>query len=614
MNAPHLNWCYLHECPGMFKCYQSYCIPYRYICDRKQDCPSGEDEENCTFLSCPGMLKCKEERICVRRDEECDGFVHCIISLDDETHCDLPPCPQNCQCFGFALMCKLLTTKNIPSYHHETRALQIQHSTLIIDQTMLLSFLNLIKLQLSHVHLNLLLDSCFIRQNHLVFLDISYNEIAQIISNTFIGLSNLLDLEINDNAITSVNRFGMYGLTALFTLNLSRQFINQMEAFSFYEMDSITVLDLSENMLISFQEKVFFGLSNLAELNIKGNPIFWMNPNIFIDISTLVSLITSNAGVCCFVSEQSVCSTSSQVEYALCNGLLAQRNKQIAIFSSFALLLSLNGIAFFSHLVPIIQKRKVTNNAPILLHSSDLFMSLYFFIIIGVNAYYDKSFLINKQTWLDGWICKAATFPFQFSVESSLMARMVIPIGQLISVRYPFHCEEILKKWSFFFNFYWLICIGTTSLRIVFMKPISILCLRFINSRSSIASYGVMGTEYALFSLALIIMIVNSSLIVYSIWHSCKQSGRKWHIQDTKITIRLVVVCLTTFFTWMMNTAYIIINNLDHPNAAGFTWNILYIFAILASFNPIAYTITSKESRSQLKTFYCAQASSSQSP
>ena len=53
--AANLIFCEHHHCPGHFKCTNSYCVPYRTVCDGIYDCPHGEDENTCAHkdLECP---------------------------------------------------------------------------------------------------------------------------------------------------------------------------------------------------------------------------------------------------------------------------------------------------------------------------------------------------------------------------------------------------------------------------------------------------------------------------------------------------------------------------------------------------------------------------------
>ncbi len=123
-NGRHLQFCYNHMCPGMFKCHNSYCIPVWYVCDGFNDCPSYEDESYCVRDTCLGLLICKEY-ICVTRQETCDGYIHCSESWDDEMHCNLHPCPQSCMCYGLTMVCTLEKSEQMPVYDDRSVCLEI---------------------------------------------------------------------------------------------------------------------------------------------------------------------------------------------------------------------------------------------------------------------------------------------------------------------------------------------------------------------------------------------------------------------------------------------------------------------------------------------------------
>ena len=72
----HLHHCDDYECPHMYKCHQTYCIPIRLLCDGSADCPDGEDEQSCDEISCVGLLRCRDDGICVHPVDICDGVIH----------------------------------------------------------------------------------------------------------------------------------------------------------------------------------------------------------------------------------------------------------------------------------------------------------------------------------------------------------------------------------------------------------------------------------------------------------------------------------------------------------------------------------------------------------
>ncbi len=67
-NAEHLQVCLEHQCPNMFKCTNTYCIPRENVCDGIIQCPHGEDESMCIYDTrslCQGLYKCKDSHICI---------------------------------------------------------------------------------------------------------------------------------------------------------------------------------------------------------------------------------------------------------------------------------------------------------------------------------------------------------------------------------------------------------------------------------------------------------------------------------------------------------------------------------------------------------------------
>ena len=70
-------------------CIKRYHHYHKSICNRKNDCPLGEDEMGCNYeLTCSGGIKCEEQEKCVAYENLCDGNLDCDHSTD-EMKCDL---------------------------------------------------------------------------------------------------------------------------------------------------------------------------------------------------------------------------------------------------------------------------------------------------------------------------------------------------------------------------------------------------------------------------------------------------------------------------------------------------------------------------------------------
>ena len=104
-NGKHLQDCKIKSCLWMFKCQDSYCIPYRYMCNGKWDCWNGEDEISCMNYSCVNMFKCKLSTICIHIKNICDGTIDCLLN-DDEMICIDLYCIDQCTCLNYGIDCQ----------------------------------------------------------------------------------------------------------------------------------------------------------------------------------------------------------------------------------------------------------------------------------------------------------------------------------------------------------------------------------------------------------------------------------------------------------------------------------------------------------------------------
>ncbi len=57
-NGRHLTNCTHFNCPALFKCSRYYCVPWKYHCDGKHDCPLLDDEKGCQNKQCPHLFRC----------------------------------------------------------------------------------------------------------------------------------------------------------------------------------------------------------------------------------------------------------------------------------------------------------------------------------------------------------------------------------------------------------------------------------------------------------------------------------------------------------------------------------------------------------------------------
>ena len=186
----HLENCTHFECNMKFKCPGYYCIPWKYICDGKWDCPHGIDESqehNCMKeRKCTNMFKCKNSIICIHIGNICNKKTDCPRG-DDEYLCDLKftTCPRNCSCLTFAIKCvsvdqlRVDSSNNLP-YH----VIHIEECSEVFTKEFL-QFLDSITLfTMNGLFFD---DICAVVSNlqHSIIIDVSYNRVKRIQNDCF---------------------------------------------------------------------------------------------------------------------------------------------------------------------------------------------------------------------------------------------------------------------------------------------------------------------------------------------------------------------------------------------------------------------------------------------
>ena len=247
----HLQNCSDFECNMLFKCQNSHCIPWGYVCDSKWDCPGGSDELEHICGSkrqCHNLYKCTQSQICVHLNDVCNNLTDCPHK-EDEKYCSLNKisCPLNCQCLTFAIQCVKLNLivnelwQSLP-FHVISIKGSLNYTTL--------HFLKLLKfvtiLILSRNDLEVFcgklpqLRYCFA-------LDISFNNIQMISSHCFTNEYFLEVVRLNNNKLFIIFPGAFVNLTSLHLLDLSQNLLHIFTSTSMLINSNVRELSLLNN-------------------------------------------------------------------------------------------------------------------------------------------------------------------------------------------------------------------------------------------------------------------------------------------------------------------------------------------------------------------------------
>ena len=281
------------------------------ICDGSSDCADGDDEEGCDEFVCSGALRCHLDNICIHPIDICDGVMHCLLSGDDESLCDMLSCPRSCVCRGSTVMCK--------SYLPGMQMLSLSTRAIIY---VTISFSNMYSFRiyrnLLHINIhncdipnNVLTKTMFSKLSEVQSLFLQNNSISLIESNTFNDMHKVMFIDLTGNNLHIIQEHSFLGLQAVPLLDLNSLHIKTIESRCFIWLLQLATLNLSSNQITSLKTHTFSGMRSIRILDIRDNRIefidhytFMFNDEVLVHVSELI--------YCCYLSTRATCHTVSE--------------------------------------------------------------------------------------------------------------------------------------------------------------------------------------------------------------------------------------------------------------------------------------------------------------
>ena len=299
-NGEHLQNCETAEHSWMFKCPNSYCIPYRFICDGKWDCWNGDDEMNCVNFTCVSMFKCKLSLICVHTNDSCDGKTDCPLN-DDERICIEVNCFYQCSCLNYGISC---------------------HTELAISRHSLFSLLtNFVFINISNQFFDDNIDPDRLKDT-IVLITMNNDLTEPLFCYSLVQNVSLKLLDLSYNTIIKLDQVNFICMIELMQVILNHNKISQIDGSVSMTLTKLKLLDPSSNNLVGLQRHTFCCFSDLLLLDIRDNDIIYVNRDIFSDVKVNL-ILTDDFHICCMASDLNSICTSKPLWPSSCNDLLS---------------------------------------------------------------------------------------------------------------------------------------------------------------------------------------------------------------------------------------------------------------------------------------------------
>lgn len=135
-------------------------------------------------------------------------------------------------------------------------------------------FIHMLKLNLSHNHLNDLDNNQFDTMHNLRRLDLKWNRLERLDSNAFKGLTSLKHLDLGSNQLIDLGNSLQYLGNNLVKLILDKNKLTHVPEMSLRYCTGVKYLHLYDNRITRLEEHAFGFMSSLLELYLGGNTNF----------------------------------------------------------------------------------------------------------------------------------------------------------------------------------------------------------------------------------------------------------------------------------------------------------------------------------------------------
>ncbi len=215
----------------------------------------------------------------------CDSIIECP-GYHDEVFCDLPPCPEGCECLAYMIHCDNVTKLSL-FYSRQP----IHH--------FVISIIN------CHMDINLLQ---FKYMNYIKFLDLSGNNFMWVCTNIdhIKTELHLLNLAFN---LVSLIRTNCFGKLKVVHISFQMNKIRHLGKLAFHHQKDTQSINLDRNKLEYLSLAAFSGMESLKNISAMQNSLRKIDGDIFLT-RPWISLSIDSILLCCIYKDQNPwCST-----------------------------------------------------------------------------------------------------------------------------------------------------------------------------------------------------------------------------------------------------------------------------------------------------------------
>ena len=533
----------------MFKCYETYCIPSRMLCDNNPDCPDGEDEQHCDTFHCTGLLRCRGDDVCVHPSNICDGIVHCLDSGDDEKLCHMTICPDACVCRGSTVKC--IRLDSISTLPQKLSAVILEHYVLEAGSTIrhLTNVLHLV-MRFCSFFANMIDVKTFSKLSSVRRLNLTHNNLHFVNPKSFDVMYNVTILDLRYNKIRQIKSHTFFGLHSLDYLSLSNFQIVRFESSPFYGLTQIRHLDLSFNNFKHIRSDMFIGLITIQIIDLRGNRFLAIDFTNIADLSKNLLVYFDDILYCCSLKHTYGCYVNATRHVQNCD--LQHTPLSLDVTN---IVLSLVFLLVNVWTIYLGRISGTSRNLILLKHLSiaNLPFCVYLMLMSSLKSIYKDKFIYMSTLWMQSYWCMFLSVSFFTAFVASKMIMLFLVINQLVAVKFMFN-EHIISYFKYYLYGIWIVVILTAvSFASVFLNH-SITCSPLVFSQyCSFAKLLLVGIVLLCTAVSVAVIPVIYAIIKAHVTASNKKvENSKAAFNKRKITRKGIFITVTGTSTWLL--------------------------------------------------------------
>ena len=227
----------------------------------------------------------------------------------------------------------------------------------------------------------------------------------------------------------------------------------------------------------------------------------------------------------------------------------------------------------------------------------DLLVVVYTCLILAYDISFADQFPLFVEQWKNQKACQFAGYILSLSVSLSLFSRMVLMLKGMLAVYDPFHVDDILRKYFFIFDLYWIVSIIISIVRSFKVLPDNFLCLYF---SSKLHGWQDTSIFIILSSLELVVFLTTITLserTIHYLKQSAKRAGRELTNSDRAVVGRCILVNFCNVFLFATMYLPMILRYVTSTSLYIKKWFTTVFIPINALLNLALYTMSTSSFR-----------------